>query len=412
MNLLPAFAFSALSLFGTGARAIDDGDADGFSWPQWDGPDRSGVSLENDWVSAGREANLWEADLGLGYSTVVVQDGRVFSMGYDREAGLDSVFCFDALTGEPLWSHSYESAIWDRAHEGGTVNTPSIDGDVVFSLNREGNLFCFDAASGEVRWHTYLMGEENEHELEIPTWGFSASPLVLEDQLVLNCGRLVSVDKTTGDVRWTSNDYGHGYGTPVAFERDGMTLVAALNGNGLGVVMAKNGIERDFYEFTGQNRGVNAATPVVMDGSLFISSGKIPADALLAFGEDGLTPVWENREMVNSFSGCVLVDGHLYGFDRSVLKCLDKGGNATWEERGTGNGAVMGAGDRILAMGDSGELIVFKATPEKYEELSRVQLFEEGRYWTKPVLVNGIVYCRSSRGKLVARDHRAQVEEE
>jgi len=63
-------------------------------------------------------------------------------------------------------------------------------------------------------------------------------------------------------------------------------------------------------------------------------------------------------------------------------------------------------GDRLLVMGGTSELIVAKANPERFEELSRVQLFEEGRYWTKPILVNGIVYCRSSKGTLVARDHR------
>lgn len=382
---------------------------DEFSWPQWDGPNRTGVSAETDWASEGKEEHLWEAELGLGYSTVAVADGRVFTMGYDKDQGLDVIWAFDAKSGEELWSHAYPSAIWDRAHEGGTVNTPSIDGKVVYTLNREGNLFCFEADSGEIVWHTDLMEEGNDNDLTYPTWGFSASPLVLENELLLNCGRMLSIEKKTGKVLWRSKEYGHAYGTPIAFEFEGAPVLAALNGNGVAVISRKDGSEVFFYEFNGKNRGVNAATPVLVDGeALFVSSGTIPAGALLAMDseEKELIPVWENREMVNSFSGCVQMDGHLFGFDQNVLKCIDLSGETRWEQRGIGNGAVVGAGDRVLAMTADGELIVFKADADSYGELSRTKLFEAGRYWTKPVIANGIIYCRSSKGQLVARDHR------
>ena len=100
------------------------------------------------------------------------------------------------------------------------------------------------------------------------------------------------------------------------------------------------------------------------------------------------------------------VGDHLYGFDRQILECMDGEGNSMWSERGIGNGAVLAAGDRLLVMGGTGELIVAKASPEAYEVLSKVKLFEEGRFWTKPILVNGVIYCRNSKGALVARDHR------
>ena len=386
--------------------APTDPDGDEFSWPQWDGPERTNHSRETRWLSEGKEEPLWESEVGLGYSTVTVKDGRLFTMGYDREEGLDSVFCFDALTGEERWVHSYPSEIWNRAHEGGTVNTPSIDGALVYSLNREGNLFCFNAEDGEVVWHTELKPEDNVHELEYPTWGYSASPLIVGDGMYLNCGRLLSIDKESGEVLWASKDYGHAYGTPIHFELDGDPVLAALNGSGVAIVSSRTGEELLFREFSGRNRGVNAATPVLIDDAIFVSSGTLRAGALLDFGDEGLVPVWESREMVNSFSGCVRIGDHLYGFDSRILKCIDFEGQRKWQTRGYGNGAVFGAGDRLIVMGDSGELIVARATPEEYEELSKVKVFEEGRYWTKPILVNGIIYCRSSKGQLVARDHR------
>jgi outer membrane protein assembly factor BamB len=344
----------------------------------------------------------------MGYSTVAVQGGRVYTMGYDREAGLDLVWCLDAKTGEEIWVHSYPAAIWNQAHEGGTVNTPSIDGDVVYTLNREGNAYCFDAATGEVKWHRNL---KEEHDLEYPTWGFSASPLVLDGELILNCGKLISLAKDSGDLLWASKQYGHAYGTPAAIEVEGEPAIAALNGNGVAVVSRKTGEELFFYDFAGQNRGVNAATPIVIDDAMFVSSGPRGGGALLAFGDGELIPVWENRSMANSFSGCVRLGDSMYGFDGSVLKCINLDGESQWEERGIGNGAVIATKDRLILMSSKGELIVATATPDSFEEQSRVKLFDGGSFWTKPILVNGIIYCRSSKGELVARDHRLATDE-
>ena len=391
---------------GLSASQVESATVGEFAWPQWDGPDLNGVSRETNWAAVGQEKSLFELNVGLGYSTVTVAGGRLYTMGYDRDGGIDVIWCLDALTGEELWAHTYDSAIWNQAHEGGTVNTPVVDGDAVFSLNREGNLFRLDAASGEVRWHNDLFAGDNPHGLKNARWGFSGSPLFLGDKLFLNCGRVLSIDRQSGKVLWASQDYGDAYGTPKALEVQGTAALAVLNGKGVAVVARADGRELFFYPFTGDRLGVNAATPVVVEDALFVSSGKIPAGALLAFDGDEVIPVWENREMANSFSGCVLVGGNLYGYDQSILKCVSLEGKTLWQERGIGNGAVSAAGDRILAMGSDGDLIVLEANPEQYRELSRVHLFEAGNYWTKPILVNGIVYCRSSKGRLVARDHR------
>jgi len=376
---------------------------DEHSWPQWDGPQRDTIAHETDWLPEGRA--LWDKEVGLGYSTVSLQGGQLYTMGYDEEAGLDVVWCLDPLTGEELWAHVYPSKIWNQAHRGGTVNTPSVDpsGEVVYSLNREGNLFALDTETGEVIWHRNV---KEEHDLTYPTWGFSASPLLIGDEMILNCGKVLSIDKETGDLKWATKDYGHAYGTAAAFELEGTSAAAVLNGSGTAVVSIADGKELYFFEFGGQSRGVNAATPVVIDDAMFISSGPRGGGALLAFGDGELIPVWENRNMANSFSGCVRLEDHLYGFDGSVLKCIDLEGQTTWEERGIGNGAVLGTPDRIVLMSSRGELIVAEATGAEYNELSRIKLFESGSFWTRPILVNGVIYCRSSDGQLVARDHR------
>ncbi len=393
-------ALAGLVVIGT---ASDDGDEN--SWPQWRGPQRNGLSVEKNWVAEGKEESLWEMEVGLGYSSVSIANGLLYTMGYDAEAGLDVIWCLDAVTGEEVWAHPYKSKIWAQAHRGGTLNTPSIDGDVVYTLNREGNLFCFKAKTGKVLWHRQL---KEELDLGYPTWGFSGSPLVLEDELLINVGPILSLDKKTGEVKWTSKDYGHAYSTPTAFELDGKPALAVLNGDSLGIIERLQGQELYTYPWTG-GRGINASSPIVIEDAVFISSSKKGGGALLAFGEGELIPVWESRAMATQLSGCVLMDGHLYGFNGSILKCIDVMGEEKWSQRGIGNGAIMGAPGRLIAMSSKGELIVAEATPEEYRELSRVKLFTNGGvYWTKPLLLNGLIYCRSSAGTLVCRDHRGE----
>ena len=265
-------------------------------------------------------------------------------------------------------------------------------------------MYCFDAETGDEKWHHAL--KEEYPELEYPTWGYSASPLVLEDELIVNCGMVMSLDKETGEAIWASKDYGHAYGTPAAFEYDGEARLAVLNGDGLAILDREFGEELYYYEWTG-TRGINAATPIVIDDAVFISSTRKGGCALLAMGDGEMIPVWESRVLTISMSGSVLMDEHLYGFDQAVLKCVDLEGNERWAERGLGNGALMGAPGRLIAMSSKGELIVAEASAEKYRELSRVKLFDEGVFWTKPVLVNGVIYCRGNEGGLVARDHRS-----
>lgn len=391
-------AFTPLLLLAPGTP--DDG-----AWPFWRGPDSNDLSRETEWSVEGEPENLWEMEVGIGYSACTVQDGRLYTMGYLEEDGIDVVWCLDAKTGEEIWAHPYEAKIWNRAHRGGTVNTPTIVGDRVFTLNREGSTFCFDAEFGDVLWERNIV---TDHELNPHEWGLAGAPMMVGDDLVLNGGKILGLDPESGETRWMSKDYGHAYCTPTVVDYRGQRALAALNGNGLAIVTAPGGEELAFHEWTGTGRGINAASPVlVAPDKLFISSSLKSGGALLSFGESGLEVVWENKNLATSFSGAVLMDGHLYGFDQSVLKCVGLDGEDRWAQRGIGNGAVMGAPGKLLAMSADGELIVFEATPTEFRELSRAKVFDDGaRYWTKPVLVDGLVYCRSNEGSLACRDHR------
>ncbi|MEM7346144.1 MAG: alcohol dehydrogenase, partial [Chloroflexota bacterium] len=97
---------------------------------------------------------------------------------------------------------------------------------------------------------------------------------------------------------------------------------------------------------------------------------------------------------------------HLYGFDEKTLKCVDVKGEEKWRVRGSGKGALMGADGKLIVLNGKGELIIAEASPEEFRVLSSTKVLSGGEYWTKPVLVNGVIYCRNNKGEMVARDHR------
>jgi outer membrane protein assembly factor BamB len=316
------------------------------------------------------------------------------------------VCCLDALTGEALWDYAHPAKIWNQFHGGGTLTTPSVDGKRVYICDRDGIFLCHDAETGEEIWKQDV---KERYSVKPPTWGFSASPLVLDDMLILNINKTVAVDKKTGEKIWETRDSGHAYSTPIDFQLAGRRALAVFNGGGLAVFGLDKGDELFFYEWKTQY-DVNAATPVVVGEKLFISSGLGKGCALLSPGEKEKSVVFENKEMRTSMAGCVLWEGHLYGFDDKNLKCIDLTGAEKWKERSIETGAAIVADGKLLVMDSQGELIVAKASPEKYEELSRAKVLDGGVYWTTPTLANGLIYCRSSLGDLVCRDHRAKPE--
>lgn len=372
-------------------------------WPQWGGPQRTGVSSETKWNSKGKPEPLWKTQLGIGYSSVAVAAQRVFTLGYDKETEHDVVYCLDAATGEELWAYAYPAKILDLYHGGGTLTTPTVDGEFVYVSEREGRLHCLRAKSGEVVWKKEA---GKEFALDTPQWGFSASPLVLGDNVVLNYGKVFAFDKRKGTPVWkTKKGYGDAYSTPIDLALGAQHALAVFAGQGLAILSSVDGAELSFTPWE-TKYNVNAMTPVVLDRRMFISSGYDRGCAMLDLSEEKPKVTWESKVMRNSMSGAVPWQGHLYGFDDKLLKCIDFAGNEQWRERGLGLGALAIADGRLIVISEEGELVIAAASSAGFEELARQKVLDGGICWTVPVLSDGVIYVRNHAGELVALDHR------
>ncbi len=377
-------------------------------WPNFRGPGHNGVSAEKGWRSEWSGAPLvaWRAQVGLGFSSVVVAKGRAATAGHAD--GKDTVFCFDAVTGKQLWKHSYPAELGDKFFDGGTTGTPTFDGERLFWLSRWGDLFCFDAGTGKVVWEKNI---QQETEAPVPMWGFTGAPLVHENLLVLNVGEAgVGLDKADGKIVWKSAMKDAGYSTPLPVRRDGKWLGLIGNATGYLAVDLRTGREAWRFRWVTQY-GVNAADPVVSGDRLFISSGYSKGGALLKLGADEAEQLWKTKALRTQLNAAVLFDGHLYGVDgdtteKGALKCLEfSTGTERWSAPGFGSGGVMVAGGRLIALSGDGELMIAPAVPGGFTPTARARVLGP-QCWTAPVLANGIIYCRNSRGEITAIDAR------
>ncbi len=389
-------------LFSAAHAALSAGDPVRGEWPSWRGPNQNGISPETGWVINGAEKPLWTAKVGLGYSAVAVHDGRVFTMGFDEEHSVDAIICLSEDTGEEIWKYEYPAEICNNGHDGGTLSTPTVDGTRLYTKNREGKCYCFDAATGKVLWYKDLQAL---YGTEMGLWGFASAPLIVGDTVIVDAGITLALDKMTGDLRWKTKDYGQGYSTPIDFEHGGKRLIAVMNASGLVILDAADGQERYFHEWKTFNN-INAATPIIIGDRIFISSGANHGCAMLRMQEDRLEVVWESKVLKTAMNAAVLWDNHLYGFDDGVLKCIDLDGNEKWMERGLGLGAMMIGDGKLIIIDKNGGLVIADANPVRFNEMYHVQVLDGGKFWTTPILTGGRIYCRSSLGELVCRDHR------
>ncbi len=376
-------------------------------WPQWRGPNRNGISAETGWLAKWPEKGpkrLWKVNIGAGYSSVAVSKGRLYTMGNRKNT--DIVWCLNAATGKELWKQSYPCRNVEHA---GPRATPTVEGDVVYTISQRGHVCCFKAAKGEEVWSKNLA---RELKVRLPKWGFAGSALVEGKLLIVNIGTAgAALDKATGKVVWKTGTGRSGYASPVAFDMDGRRCVLIFGATALFCVDVKTGARLWSVPWKTEYN-VNAADPIVVGNKIFISSGYGVGCALLEVKEGKPNILWRNRNMKNHFSNCVLLKGHLYGSDgnveqaRTTLKCMDFAtGKVKWTRRGMKMTSLMAADGKLLVLAELGLLLVAEASPEGFNPISRTQALTGERCWTVPVLAGGRIYCRNNmRGELVCLD--------
>ena len=378
-------------------------------WPQWMGPQRDGLSRETgllkSWPTGGPK-KLWiNDDLGVGYSGPAVVGDRLYIMG--SRGGTEQLICIDVESGDELWAADLGPE-YDNGWGNGPRGTPSVDGDRIYALAAQGNLVCLNSSSGEEHWRISMVDSLRG---EVPTWGYSESPLV-DGDLVLctpggGGGAIAAVNKMNGQIVWRSTDNTDGahYSSIIKIEHNGRGQYVQLMPNHLiGVEPASGDV---VWQVNWPGRVAVIPTPVYRDGHIYITSGYGVGCRLLKLSSDGssVEEVYDNKTMKNHHGGVLLVGDAVYGHSDGVgWVCQDfLSGDTEWRERSElGKGAIAYADGHFYCQSeDDGEIVLIEATTDGWNEKGRFRLDPQteirkpkGRIWTHPVIANGRLYLR------------------
>ena len=400
-------------------------------WPQFLGPSRDGTSTETGLqTNLSKAVVLWTCPRGESYSAPSVAGNRLIHQ--TRFQSLEKVECRNAATGELLWSQESPTTYRDRfGYLSGPRASPAIDEDRVYTIGAQGTLTCLQLETGNLLWKRDLIAE---FELDTEFFGFTPSPLIEGDSLIINLGMRTCVaafDKRTGNTRWVSgNQWGRSYASPVAatFYGKRMLLVFAGGessppvGGLLCIDPADGSITARFPWRSPRSASVNASTPVVHENRVFISSSYDVGGVMLEIQPDfSFKEIYRTKAYASHWATPIRVDGFLYGFANNKLVCMNwQTGERIWRivpktgadafqtlesrrgggdryrpppgQDGFGIGSFIYVDDKFLTLGENGLLAWMNLSPNGCSIRSATRLFTASQTWTAPVLRNGRLF--------------------
>jgi outer membrane protein assembly factor BamB len=381
----------------------------GADWPGFRGPDRdgivSGVRIETDWA-ASPPVELWRRPVGPGWSSFAVDGNLVYTQ--EQRGDDEVVACYDATTGEPVWTHGDAARFFESNAGAGPRGTPTLSNGRVYTLGATGILNALDAGDGTVMWSR---NAASDTKAKVPDWGFSSSPLVVDDVVIVAvAGQLVAYDAATGEPRWYGPEGGVSYSSPHRVTIDGVAQILLLSGAGVTSFAPADG--KRLWEHAW--RGFPIVQPALTaDGDLLISaSGQSGTRRIaVAHGPGGwnVEERWTSIGLKPYFNDFVIHEGHAFGFDGRILACIDLAdGKRKWKggRYGSGQLVLLPDQDLLLVLSEQGELALVRAAPDQFTELARFPAIE-GKTWNHPVLVGDILLVRNGEEMAAFRLARA-----
>jgi outer membrane protein assembly factor BamB len=407
------FIRSAVLALALGAHVIAS------DWPQILGPTRNGVyagpPLSETW-GAGGPRLVWQRQIGQGLSGPAVVQNRVIL--FHRVSNREVVEALDAASGKTLWQYSYPTSYRDDfGFDEGPRAVPVVADGIVYTFGAEGQLHAVDLEKGTKVW-----SEDTMRRFGVPKgfFGAAGSPIVEDGRVIANVGGkdgardagIVAFDAKSGRLLWTTTGDGASYSSGTGATIGGRRYAVFLTRNGLVGIDPVDGRVRFERPWRArQNSSVNAATPLVVGDSIFISSEYGPGAGVLRFDGTKLTDGWSSDEVLsNHYATSVYLAGVLYGFHGrqefgQSFRAVDfQTGAVRWSQERFGAGTVTLAGNRLVILRENGELILAAASPDKFGPIARARILQP-TVRAYPAIADGMLYARNDN-TLVCLDLR------
>lgn len=379
-------------------------------WPNLFGPNHDSVAnskgVQLPWPGAGPK-ELWRKPLGIGYSSVVVDRGRLIAFG--RQGDEEIVEALDAKSGASQWRFAYPTHYVDRyGYNGGPRCTPIIDGDKIYTYGAEGMLHAIGFQDGKKLWARNLIAD---YKVEQAFFGVGPTPLLEGGRLIVNVGGkadnagIVSIEAATGKTVWQATSDGPSYATPRAETIHGLRHVFVFTEAGLVDLEPSEGKVRWSIPFrSAMFESVNATSPLVVGEIVLISATYNTGSLCLRIKPDGgYEELWRDRRSLEShFSNMIHADGFVYAFSgrhssNCSLVCVElTTGKVKWSnDSDLGRGSMVRVGSRLILWGETGRLglLTIDSNKANMESVTPQRLLG-GHCWTPPTLCDGRMYLR------------------
>ncbi|HEX5215682.1 MAG TPA: PQQ-binding-like beta-propeller repeat protein [Vicinamibacterales bacterium] len=382
-------------------------------WPGFRGPDRDGVvrnlRINADWTAAPPQ-ELWRRKVGPGWSSFAVQGDLIYTQ--EQRGDDEIVACYRLTTGKPVWMHRDKVRFWESNGGAGPRATPTLANGRVYAMGATGVLNALDARTGAVSWSRNAAADTGA---KLPGWGFAGSPLVVDDLVVVaTSGKLGAFDVATGKPRWIGPAGLSGYSSPQLMTIAGTRQIVLLNGGGATSVSPADG--KTLWQHAWENGGAVIVQPVKLDDDVLINGiamtgGSGVRRLKVTHDSSGWTATerWTSAGLKPYFNDFVVHNGHAYGFDGSILACIDLAdGKRKWKGGRYGEGQLVALADSdlLLVLSEDGEIALVSATPDKFTELARIPAIE-GKTWNHPVVVGDVLLIRNGEEMAAFRLPRA-----
>lgn len=393
-------------------------------WPQFLGPDRTGVAKDADdlprtWPAGGPKV-LWQVRVGVGFAGAAIFKDRVLLL--DRETGKQDILrCFNLSDGKEIWRYAYSAP--GKFGYPGSRSTPATDGRAVYSIGPMGHLKAVRFDNGRLGWEKNILRDWGAKR---PTWAVAQSPLLLGDLLIIAPwgakAAVVAYDKGTGEVKWTTpNRSGTAleYQSVVPMTLDGRQTVVTSGRKGYTIgVDAATGAE--IWSFDTSRWSWQIPSPIVVDANrVLLVGGYRGGSVMLRLERAGnayrARALWESKNLGSHTAQALLYDGHIYGNSTDTgggLRCLTLDGQVKWDSGRSGRkferGNIIIVGDLIFDVnGTNGALHMIEATPAGFKELGSARVLGGKQVWGPLVYSDGKLVLRD-QGKLVCLDLKAR----
>ena len=409
-GLLPRWSKAADELVtsvdrSAGASAIAEDVQLVSTWPRFRGPQQDGVMrggpvIDSDW-NAHPPKELWRIPVGPAWSSFISAGNYLFTQ--EQRGDEESVVCYESDTGKQVWENKWPSRFFEALGGLGPRSTPTFADNFIYALGADGMLVKLNARDGKQVWQANI--KELSARSEAPMWGFSASPLVASDLVIVHAGGkddkgILALKVADGQLAWSAAAGEQSYGSVQMAEVLGRQLLSLLSETGAQFWDLDGKVVLDY---SWPHKGYRALQPQLVDGDkLIIATGMGTGTRLVQLkdkeGTINAEEVWTSRDLKPDFNDVLVHKGYLYGFDNRIFTCIDMAnGKRKWKggHYEKGQALLCADSDLIIVVGEKGDLVLLRANPEKHEELAKIPALSD-KTWNHPVVVGDRLFVRNS----------------